>query len=163
MHRKSMEAAQQLKEVEDSDRESTTSRDKSDSSQSQSQHQPQAQEQCNKELRLQSHHQQQHPHHHDQQSSQQHNTSQAPPPQQSLQIPTDPEEFRNNSIACLRAKAQEHSAKILSDAVRRSTAAALLNGNVEATHDSNANITSQMGERNHGDILTSSDTSSSLF
>ncbi|XP_059481020.1 visual system homeobox 2 isoform X2 [Neocloeon triangulifer] len=37
----------------------------------------------------------------------------------------DPEQFRNNSIACLRAKAQEHSAKILSDAVRRSAAAAV--------------------------------------
>ncbi|KAG5891634.1 hypothetical protein JTB14_001804 [Gonioctena quinquepunctata] len=27
--------------------------------------------------------------------------------------PEDPEAFRNNSIACLRAKAQEHSAKLL--------------------------------------------------
>ncbi|KAG8232684.1 hypothetical protein J437_LFUL009931 [Ladona fulva] len=64
-------------------------------------------------------------------------TNAAPPlpmPPRAPPSPTaDPEEFRNNSIACLRAKAQEHSAKLLSDAVRRgavaaAAAAALLNG-----------------------------------
>ncbi|KAL3265945.1 hypothetical protein HHI36_010133 [Cryptolaemus montrouzieri] len=33
--------------------------------------------------------------------------------QQSGGFTEDPEAFRNNSIACLRAKAQEHSAKLL--------------------------------------------------
>lgn len=55
---------------------------------------------------------------------------QQPPPQQQQQQPTphqqqqqqqiypeDPEAFRNNSIACLRAKAQEHNAKLLSHGI----------------------------------------------
>ncbi|XP_063227018.1 visual system homeobox 2-like [Bacillus rossius redtenbacheri] len=56
----------------------------------------------------------------------------------------DPEQFRNHSIACLRAKAQEHSAKIL------------------GLGDANGNTL----PRGHGGelaALASSDTSSSVF
>lgn len=72
---------------------------------------------------------------------------------------TDPEEFRNNSIACLRAKAQEHSAKMLSlsaDALMLNSTAALLRGRASAC-DANAN------NLHHGDLVSSSDTSSSIF
>lgn len=42
------------------------------------------------------------------------NTPPGAPGQQGLHPTRDPDEFRNNSIACLRAKALEHSAKMLS-------------------------------------------------
>lgn len=96
---------------------------------------------------------------------------------------TDPEEFRNNSIACLRAKAQEHSAKIFSlsaDALmfvnnNAAAAAAFLHrsslaGNNMASHyDANANnlpnihnyyqSSHQQPEMTNSDIVTSSDSS----
>lgn len=60
---------------------------------------------------------------------------------------TDPEEFRNNSIACLRAKAQEHALMLNN---------ALLRGRTTAC-DANAN------NLHHSDLVSSSDTSSSIF
>uniref|UniRef100_A0A8D8QKD3 Visual system homeobox 2 n=1 Tax=Cacopsylla melanoneura TaxID=428564 RepID=A0A8D8QKD3_9HEMI len=77
---------------------------------------------------------------------------------------TDPEEFRNNSIACLRAKAQEHSAKILSlsaDALMLENAAAILrnsNSLRSGPHcDANANLTNHHTLHSSGEALTSSD------
>lgn len=94
---------------------------------------------------------------------------------------TDPEEFRNNSIACLRAKAQEHSAKIFSlsaDAlmlVNNNAAAAAaflhrssLTNNMPSHYDANANNLPSIHnyyQNNHppemanSDIITSSDSS----
>lgn len=95
---------------------------------------------------------------------------------------TDPEEFRNNSIACLRAKAQEHSAKIFSlsaDAlmlVNNNAAAAAaflhrssLGGGVPPHYDANANnlpnihnyypSAGHQQEMTNTDIVTSSDSS----
>lgn len=72
---------------------------------------------------------------------------------------TDPEEFRNISIASLRQKAQEHSAKLHSfsaDASLLNNTAALLRGR-STTCDANAN------NLHHGDHVSSSDTSSSIF
>ncbi|KAL0266623.1 UNVERIFIED_CONTAM: hypothetical protein PYX00_009116 [Menopon gallinae] len=84
-------------------------------------------------------------------------------------LPTDPEEFRNNSIACLRAKAQEHQAKLLgftTDALMliNSASGQRRNGNCDA----NANSINHHHHHHHqqqqqGDVLNSSDTSSSLF
>jgi homeobox protein 2 len=180
MHRKSIEAAEQLKDdgcssdKEDQHETSSMTTDKSDNStnnsssqqqQQQSQPNQDAAENNNKEihqhqLRLQElQHQIDHQNH---QSS-------------VLQLAhaTDPEEFRNNSIACLRAKAQEHSAKILSlsaDAVmlvnrgRNGTTSAVNNVTTSAATHCDANANSLTGRQHQGDvILTSSDTSSSMF
>jgi homeobox protein 2 len=187
MHRKSIEAAEQLKDdgcssdKEDQHETSSMTTDKSDnstnnsSSQQQQQQQQQQQSQLNQnaaennnkeihqhQLRLQElQHQIEHQ---NQQSS-------------ALQLAhaTDPEEFRNNSIACLRAKAQEHSAKILSlsaDAVmlvnrgRNGTTSAVNSVTTAsaATPHCDANANSLTGRQHQGDvILTSSDTSSSMF
>lgn len=82
---------------------------------------------------------------------------------------TDPEEFRNNSIACLRAKAQEHSAKILSlsaDALMLENAAAILrsSNSMRGPHcDANANLTNHHGMLSSAEAITSSDNNSSLF
>lgn len=182
MHRKSIEAAEQLKDdgcssdKEDQHETSSMTTDKSDnsannSSSQQPQQQQQQQSQLNHnaaennkemhQIRLQDlQHQIDHQNH---QSS-------------ALQLAhtTDPEEFRNNSIACLRAKAQEHSAKILSlsaDAVmlvNRTTSA--VNSGTTTTAASaavshcDANANSLTGRQHQGDVLlTSSDTSSSMF
>ncbi|KAH0817056.1 hypothetical protein MTP99_012516 [Tenebrio molitor] len=101
MHRKSLEAAEHLKEQDcNSDHEETTSMrtEASDTSATSSQ---------------QTQQQQPPPGHNNVNVSggdkEQHvglTTTQPP-------YPEDPEAFRNNSIACLRAKAQEHSAKLL--------------------------------------------------
>lgn len=179
MHRKSIEAAEQLKDdgcnsdKEDQHETSSMTTDKSDNSvNNSSSQQPQQQQQQsqlnhnatenNKEMhqiRLQDlQHQIDHQNH---QSS-------------ALQLAhtTDPEEFRNNSIACLRAKAQEHSAKILSlsaDAVmlvNRTTSAVNSGTTTAATSASHcdANANSLTGRQHQGDVLlTSSDTSSSMF
>ncbi len=93
---------------------------------------------------------------------------------------TDPEEFRNNSIACLRAKAQEHSAKIFSlsaDALMlvNNNAAAFLhrsslgNGIPAPHYDANANNLPNIHnyyqnshhqvEMTNNDMVTSSDSS----
>ncbi|XP_065208706.1 uncharacterized protein LOC135837381 isoform X2 [Planococcus citri] len=97
---------------------------------------------------------------------------------------TDPEEFRNNSIACLRAKAQEHNAKLFSlsaDAlmlVNSNAAAAAaflqhrssLTNNMPSHYDANANNLPNIHNyypNNHqpppeitnSDIITSSDSS----
>lgn len=90
MHRKSIEAAEHLKDQDNcnsnSDHEETISMrtDGSDTSATSSQ-------------------QQQQPNTSTEKDSSPHQSS----------YPEDPEAFRNNSIACLRAKAQEHSAKLL--------------------------------------------------
>lgn len=108
MHRKSIEAAEQLKDSETaSDHEDTTSMrtDTSDTSATSSQnHQSNSSSQTPNQNPMID-------------SKEQLNiagvvTSQPPQPVPSS-YPEDPEVFRNNSIACLRAKAQEHSAKLM--------------------------------------------------
>lgn len=99
MHRKSLEAAEHLKDDNgtSSDHEESTSMrtDASDSSATSSQQQPQPQ------------------------PNRSASGEKEPQPQPHPSIAgqqtynDDPEAFRNNSIACLRAKAQEHSAKLL--------------------------------------------------
>lgn len=92
MHRKSLEAAQHLKEDStNSDHEETTSMrtDASDTSASSNQLPPQ------------------------QSSNGIQNEKDISSMNVQQSYPEDPEAFRNNSIACLRAKAQEHSAKLL--------------------------------------------------
>ncbi|CAG9763043.1 unnamed protein product [Ceutorhynchus assimilis] len=99
MHRKSLEAAEQLKESDTtSDHEDTTSMrtDTSDTSATSSQNHPSSQTPST-DIKDPSLLQQQ--------------PQQQPNPNNSYQ--DDPEVFRNNSIACLRAKAQEHSAKLM--------------------------------------------------
>lgn len=82
---------------------------------------------------------------------------------------TDPEEFRNNSIACLRAKAQEHSAKILSlsaDALMLENAAAILRNtnSMRGPHcDANANLTNHHAMHSSAEAITSSDNGASMF
>lgn len=73
----------------------------------------------------------------------------------------DPEAFRNNSIACLRAKAQEHNAKLLNHGLMlqvRSLA------NMTHAHAQPPNCDANANNLNlhHPDIV-SSDTSSSMF
>ncbi|GLV35257.1 Visual system homeobox 2 [Carabus blaptoides fortunei] len=127
MHRKSLEAAEHLKEDGcNSDHEETTSMrtDTSDTSVTSGQ----------------------------QQSTAATTAGQQPPGAE------DPEAFRNNSIACLRAKAQEHSAKLLNHGLMLQVRS-LSN----LTHaqppgcDANAN-----NLQHHPDIVNS-DTSSSMF
>lgn len=90
MHRKSLEAAEHLKEDSaNSDHEETTSMRTDVSDTSASSNQP---PQPN----------------HGTQSEQD-----VAPMNGQQTYSEDPEAFRNNSIACLRAKAQEHSAKLL--------------------------------------------------
>lgn len=92
MHRKSLEAAEHLKEDStNSDHEETTSMRTDASDNSASSNQP-PQPQFN----------------HGTQSE-----KDVTPINGQKIYPEDPEAFRNNSIACLRAKAQEHSAKLL--------------------------------------------------
>ncbi|KAJ8984568.1 hypothetical protein NQ317_006030 [Molorchus minor] len=102
MHRKSIEAAHHLSEDNNnSDHEETTSMrtDISDTSATSSQPPPSQQPPS-----------QQPPNH-----VSPGDKGQSPHPPLNNQQPyqEDPEAFRNNSIACLRAKAQEHSAKLL--------------------------------------------------
>lgn len=95
MHRKSLEAAEHLKENDtSSDHEETTSMRTEASDTSATSSQPPPSSQVN------------------------HVTpGDKDPAHQPINgqqgFPEDPEAFRNNSIACLRAKAQEHSAKLL--------------------------------------------------
>lgn len=76
--------------------------------------------------------------------------------------PDDPEVFRNNSIACLRAKAQEHSAKLLNHGLNHGLmlqVRSLANmTHAQSNCDANANNLNM----HHSDIV-SSDTSSSMF
>ncbi|CAG9832299.1 unnamed protein product [Diabrotica balteata] len=91
MHRKSLEAAEHLKEDNNnSDHEETTSMRTENSDTSATSSQPPISQ----------------PNHVTSNTSGEKETS---PPS----YPEDPEAFRNNSIACLRAKAQEHSAKLM--------------------------------------------------
>lgn len=100
MHRKSLEAAEQLKDQDgNSDHEETTSMRTEASDTSASSSQPPTQQQPLPQVNVP-------------------NADKDQPPIQNGQTPQppypeDPEAFRNNSIACLRAKAQEHSAKLL--------------------------------------------------
>lgn len=109
MHRKSLEAAEHLKEQENcnsnSDHEDTTStRTQASDTSSNNNNNPQ-QTQHDKD------------------------------PQHSQPYPADdPEAFRNNSIACLRAKAQEHSAKLM----------------IRAQQDANAN---NLQQQHHQEVV----------
>lgn len=81
------------------------------------------------------------------------------PPAPNSHYQDDPEAFRNNSIACLRAKAQEHQAKLLNHGLMlqvRSLA--------NMTHAQQPNCDANANNLNlhHGDIVNS-DTSSSMF
>ncbi|CAG9864760.1 unnamed protein product [Phyllotreta striolata] len=92
MHRKSLEAAEHLKDDgTGSDHEETTSMRTENSDTSAASSLPPSSQQDAKEPP----------------------PSQPPPPPPPSGYPDDPEAFRNNSIACLRAKAQAHSAKIM--------------------------------------------------
>lgn len=157
MHRKSLEAADQLKDDAScaSDKEEHTETDRSDASTNNS---------INKS----------HTHNNDNNSN---NTSRKESPAPCQQTSpgydspfdrgtnlggnervssTDPEEFRNNSIACLRAKAQEHQAKLLGF----STDALMLISPQRRGCDANAN---SLHHPPTHDALNSSDNSSSLF
>lgn len=91
-------------------------------------------------------------------------------------VSADPEQFRNNSIACLRAKAQEHSAKMLGLSSSASHAEAthaslllnsvsqLMRGSRMPHQDANGNTLHPHSHLNHAqDLVTSSDNSSSMF
>lgn len=106
MHRKSIEAAEQLKDSETtSDHEDTTSMrtDTSDTSSQNNQSTNSSSHTPNPNPMID--------------SKEQLNIAGVvqtqPPPPVPNPYPDDPEVFRNNSIACLRAKAQEHSAKLM--------------------------------------------------
>ncbi|XP_018321674.1 visual system homeobox 2-like [Agrilus planipennis] len=129
MHRKSIEAAHHLKEQEScnnsnsSDHEETTSMHTEASDTSASSGAPSQQPTLNSigGGATSSSRSPQHDSHQVRQQQQQPSTTtttqqqQQQPPQHPPPPPynDDPETFRNNSIACLRAKAQEHNAKIL--------------------------------------------------
>lgn len=70
----------------------------------------------------------------------------------------DPEVFRNNSIACLRAKAQEHSAKLLNHGLMLQVRSLANMTHAQNNCDANANNLNL----HHPDIVNS-DTNSSLF
>lgn len=137
MHRKSLEAAEHLKEQDNcnsnSDHEETTSMrtEGSDTSATSGQ---QTQQQMT-------------PHN---------NVSSSPSEKEHHQqaYPEDPEAFRNNSIACLRAKAQEHSAKLLNHGIMLQVRSNL--GQPQANCDANANNL-------HHQEVVNSDTNSSIF
>ena len=180
MHRKSLEAAEQLKEdgcssdKEDQHETSSMTTDKSDNSTNNSSTQQQQQQQQQSQLNHNAIENNKEIHQHQLRLQElQHQIDHQNHQSAALQIAhtTDPEEFRNNSIACLRAKAQEHSAKILSlsaDAVMlvNRTTAAINSGTTTTSASSHcdANANSLTGRQHQGDvILTSSDTSSSMF
>lgn len=136
MHRKSLEAAEHLKEQDNcnsnSDHEETTSMrtDASDTSATSNQ---QSQAIHNSTIN---------------------NTSgdKDSPHHAQSSYSEDPEAFRNNSIACLRAKAQEHSAKLLNHGLMLQ-----VRSNVPPQScDANANNL-------HHQEVVSSDNSSSVF
>ncbi|KAK4887116.1 hypothetical protein RN001_003387 [Aquatica leii] len=143
MHRKSIEAAQHLKDQENcnsnsSDHEETTSMrtDASDTSVTSNQ---QVQQKNNHNGSTNSVTSEKDTHH---------NPS----------FPDDPEVFRNNSIACLRAKAQEHSAKLMNNhgamlQVRSLTS--LASG--QQSCDANAN------NLHHPEVVNSDTSSASIF
>lgn len=134
MHRKSLEAAEHLKDQDNcnsnSDHEETTSMrtEASDTSATSTQpNQPNASQSTTSPTGEKDH-------------PQQHN------------YPEDPEAFRNNSIACLRAKAQEHSAKLLNHGIMLQVRSNL----GQSGCDANAN------NLHHQDVANS-DTNSSVF
>lgn len=88
-----------------------------------------------------------------------------PPPSDSKPTPEnnqthyeDPEVFRNNSIACLRAKAQEHSAKLLNHGLMLQVRSLANMTHAQSNCDANANNLNL----HHPDIVNS-DTNSSMF
>lgn len=184
MHRKSLEAADQLKDDNScgSDKEDINDADKSDGSTDNSKlttnkSQTNAQENNNNNSKDNSTNPQQHQinQNYDNRYQNDRGTSQLMSNERLMQnerlpsernsLPTDPEEFRNNSIACLRAKAQEHQAKILgfsTDALMlvNSNSGQRRNGNCDANANS---INHHHHHHQQSDVLNSSDTSSSLF
>lgn len=174
MHRKSLEAAEHLKEDGcNSDHEETTSMrtDTSDTSVTSGQQQSTAATTAGQQppgghsngpLPPIPHQPPQQPPPPQQQDKDQHQQQQlqAARTQQPPHYPPaeDPEAFRNNSIACLRAKAQEHSAKLLNHGLMLQVRSL---SNLTHTQppgcDANAN-----NLQHHPDIVNS-DTSSSMF
>ncbi|KRT85304.1 hypothetical protein AMK59_1492 [Oryctes borbonicus] len=129
MHRKSIEAAQHLKDSDNcnsnSDHEETNSVRTENSNNSTNSSKP------NQSSTTFSNVTSSNDKEHEQQSS-----GQQPPPQV---YPEDPEAFRNNSIACLRAKAQEHNAKLLNHGIMLHVTSARSNGGGQQNCDANAN------------------------
>lgn len=146
MHRKSLEAAQHLKDQENcnsnsSDHEETTSMrtEASDTSASSGQ-QGQQQQQTNHN------------------PANNNPTSTEKDTHHSQSYPDDPEVFRNNSIACLRAKAQEHSAKIMNShgaMLQVRSLSSLASG--QQSCDANAN------NLHHQEVVNSDTSSASIF
>ncbi|KAB0799088.1 hypothetical protein PPYR_06968 [Photinus pyralis] len=141
MHRKSIEAAQHLKDQENcnsnsSDHEETTSMrtEASDTSVASNQQQKNGHTSSSNPVSSDkdSHHNQ--------------------------TFPEDPEVFRNNSIACLRAKAQEHSAKIMNNhgAMLQVRSLTSLAGGQQSC-DANAN------NLHHAEVVNSDTSSTSIF
>lgn len=153
MHRKSLEAAEHLKEDGcNSDREETNSlrTDTSDASITSGQQSASVGPQPPGV----SPHPPNHPPEKDRSQAQQ-------PQQQPSGHPfpgEDPEAFRNNSIACLRAKAQEHSAKLLNHGLMLQVRSLTSMAHAQpAPCDANAN------NLHHGELVNSDSTGSSMF
>ncbi|GJQ64952.1 hypothetical protein Trydic_g7119 [Trypoxylus dichotomus] len=130
MHRKSLEAAQHLKDSDNcnsnSDHEETNSMRTENSNNSTNSSKPNQSSTTFSNVTSSNDKD-----HHEQQP-----TGQQPPPQV---YPEDPEAFRNNSIACLRAKAQEHNAKLLNHGIMLQVTSARSNGGSQQNCDANAN------------------------
>lgn len=155
MHRKSLEAAEHLKEDGcNSDREETNSlrTDTSDTSITSGQQSASV----GPQIPGGSPHPPNHPPEKDRPQGQQ------PQPQQQPSghpFPgEDPEAFRNNSIACLRAKAQEHSAKLLNHGLMLQVRSLTSMAHAQpAPCDANAN------NLHHGELVNSDSTGSGMF
>lgn len=132
MHRKSLEAAEHLKESDNcnsnSDHEETNSIRTENSNNSTNSSKPNQPSTTFSNVTSSSEKDQQ----------QQAPGQQAAPPPPQRQYPEDPEAFRNNSIACLRAKAQEHNAKLLNHGIMLQVTSARSNGG-QQNCDANAN------------------------
>lgn len=136
MHRKSIEAAQHLKDQENcssnSDHEETTSMRTDASDVSVSSGQQQTNSSSNPKTEQDSHHGQ--------------------------PYADDPEVFRNNSIACLRAKAQEHSAKIMN-----SHGAMLQVRSISSLASGQPNCDANANNLHHQEVVNSDTSTTSIF
>lgn len=84
------------------------------------------------------------------------------PPQQPYQ--EDPEIFRNQSIACLRAKAQEHSAKLLNHGLMLQVRSlANMGQSTQANCDANANNLPPQSQTHHQQEVVNPETSPNMF
>lgn len=77
----------------------------------------------------------------------------------------DPEIFRNQSIACLRAKAQEHSAKLLNHGLMLQVRSLATMGQTpQANCDANANtLPPQSNQSHHPQEVVNPETSPNMF